>query len=235
MSSDEDASRKQARGPSIRHLKPADARRVPWKNGRGFTEELALWPPGAGFERGDFDWRIARAVVDEAGPFSAFPGFDRVLVVAAGAGLRLEHGGRAPRARVTQLQPYRFSGDWPTSAALLDGPVEDVNVLTRRGSADADVTLLRPGPRSLHVRELAGSGHFFVHVLAGAIEARVTVMAPTSRERRTGAHRLAARESLWIGGIAEAQSGIAPLQLELGGSSEGVVLLASLTAGMPAQ
>src|SRR5258708_2763617 len=59
----------------IRQLTPADARRVPWKNGRGVTDELALWPPGASFERGDFDWRIACAGVDAAGPFSAFPGF----------------------------------------------------------------------------------------------------------------------------------------------------------------
>src|SRR5687767_10413887 len=36
------------------HLHPADARLVPWKNGRGVTRELALWPEGASLERGDF-------------------------------------------------------------------------------------------------------------------------------------------------------------------------------------
>ncbi|MBM3986021.1 MAG: hypothetical protein FJ296_10095, partial [Planctomycetes bacterium] len=78
--------------PGLRVLRAADARRVPWRNGRGVTEELALAPPGASFERGDFDWRVARATVAQAGPFSAFPGFERVLVVVQGAGLRLEHG-----------------------------------------------------------------------------------------------------------------------------------------------
>ena len=29
------------------HLTPADARRVPWRNGRGVTEEVAIGPAGA--------------------------------------------------------------------------------------------------------------------------------------------------------------------------------------------
>ncbi len=66
---------------------PADSRRVPWRNGRGVTEEIAIWPGGASFENGDFDGRISKAGVTEPGPFSEFLGFDRVLVVTSGAGL----------------------------------------------------------------------------------------------------------------------------------------------------
>jgi environmental stress-induced protein Ves len=94
--------------PELRHLTAADVRRVPWKNGRGVTEELALWPPGASFERGDFDWRVARAGVDAAGPFSEFPGFDRLLVVTEGEGLLLRHG-VAAAVRVARLAPHRPS------------------------------------------------------------------------------------------------------------------------------
>src|SRR5262245_5272313 len=113
------------------HLTPADARSVPWKNGRGATRELALWPAGASFERAEFDWRISTAPVDEPGPFSAFPGLARILVVTEGAGFVLVHGGDAPRARVRRLEPYRFDGAWPTTAELPHGPVTDFNVLFR--------------------------------------------------------------------------------------------------------
>ena len=154
------------------HLTRADARRTPWKNGRGFTDELALWPARASFERGDFDWRIARAAVAEAGPFSAFKGFDRVLVITAGDGLVLEHGKHAPRARVRPLEPYKFSGDWPTSAGLSGGGVDDFNVLTRRGRFAAEVQVVKLGRRRM--REPLDSAHAFVHVLRGGANVRIT-------------------------------------------------------------
>lgn len=98
--------------PEFLHLRPGDARRVPWKNGRGVTEELAVWPPEASFERGDFDARISLSSVQEPGPFSPFPGFDRVLLVTKGGGLRLSHGADAPPADVPPCArtPSRASG-----------------------------------------------------------------------------------------------------------------------------
>jgi len=218
----------------IRHLTAADARRVAWKNGRGVTEELALWPAGAALQRGDFDWRISCAAVDEAGPFSGFPGFDRVLVVTSGAGLRLQHGTRTPIVRVRPLVPHRFSGDWPTTATLLGGPVNDFNVLTRRGIVQAELTVLRPGPRSLHVRELPDSGHTYMHVLCGAVVVRLTGTVPEAWAGDAGQRTLAARESLWIGPAQCVGAVPPPLQLEVGGSKdEGVVLLVRLGAPLP--
>src|SRR5688500_12512282 len=98
----------------VLQLRARDAKRVPWKNGRGMTTELALWPPGASLERGDFDWRISKASFDTAGPFSTFAGCERILIVTRGAGVLLDHGDQAARARVRRLEPYRFSGEWPT-------------------------------------------------------------------------------------------------------------------------
>lgn len=157
---------------SVSHLTPDDARRVPWKNGRGVTEELALWPEHAAFERGDFTWRISRARVDETGPFSPFPGFDRVLVVTRGAGLVLRHGARGARVKVRPCEPYAFSGDDETTAELVQGPVADFNVFTRRGSVRADVEVLPLAER--RARENVGPGHAFAHVLAGACTVRVS-------------------------------------------------------------
>jgi len=168
----------------------AMSRRVPWKNGGGVTDELAVWPSGSSFERGDFDGRISRARVEEDGAFSMFPGFERILVVTAGAGMVLTHGdGR--RARVRALEPYRFDGTLETRAELTAGPVADFNVFTRRGVIRADVEALRLGQRRM--RASVGPGDAFVHVITGAARVRV----PREEEPL----ELAAEESVWARGL----------------------------------
>lgn len=57
---------------SLTRLLAANHRRMPWKNGRGETTEIAVWPEGAGLQ--DFGWRLSMAGVSEHGAFSAFPG-----------------------------------------------------------------------------------------------------------------------------------------------------------------
>jgi len=174
--------------PEVRVLGADEARVVPWKNGRGTTRELALWPAGASFERGDWDWRLSAAEVGAAGPFSAFPECERILTVTKGDGLLLAHGADAPRARLRRFEPYRFSGDWATTAELVGGPVTDFNVIYRRTRARADVQALALAARTL--RETLAGPHVFVHVLAGACTARVT--------GEEDANELVAGSSLWL-------------------------------------
>lgn len=157
---------------TVSHLGADDARRLPWKNGRGVTDELALWPAHAAFERGDFEWRISKARVDDAGPFSPFPGFDRILVVTHGEGLVLAHADGGARVKLRKLEPYAFSGDDATSAELVRGGVADFNVLTRRDAARANIEILPLGQR--RARENIGPGHAFAHVLAGECTVRVS-------------------------------------------------------------
>ncbi len=156
----------------IRRLALADARQSRWKNGRGTTRELALWPDGASFERGDFDARISVAGVDESGAFSKFAGFERLLVLTGGEGLVISHGELAPRARLRNFEPYRFSGEWPTSAELVRGAVADFNVFLRRDRARAEVECLQLGVR--RVRETLSCGDALCFVVRGAFTARVT-------------------------------------------------------------
>jgi len=174
--------------PEVRVLTPDDARVVPWKNGRGTTRELALWPAGGSFERDDWDWRLSAAEVDAAGPFSSFPGCERILTVTRGDGLLLAHGPAAPRARLRRFEPYRFSGDWATAAELVGGPVADFNVIYRRARVRAEVQALALAARTL--RETLAGPHVFAHVLAGACTARVT--------GEEDAYELAAGCSLWL-------------------------------------
>src|SRR5512147_1621544 len=71
----------------VRVLGPADYRTMPWKNGGGRTTEIAAAPRGA--DLAGFTWRISVAELERDGPFSAFPGVDRTLVLLAGNGMRL--------------------------------------------------------------------------------------------------------------------------------------------------
>lgn len=193
----------------VLQLNAADARRVPWKNGRGVTEELALAPDGATFERGDFDWRISKAGIDADGAFSSFPGFERILVVTHGEGLVLDHGADAHRARLRPLEPLRFSGDWSTHAALVRGPVRDFNVLFRRDVVEASVEVLRLGRR--RALETADAPDVFAFMVGGTCRARVT--------GEEEAFELASGDSLWV---REAR---AHDELELAGSAPDCVVL----------
>ena len=120
-------------------LRAADRVAAPWKNGGGVTREVAVHPPGAGLD--DFDWRVSMASVDPGGPFSSFPGVDRILAVLEGR-LALRVDGSAPIALRPDSPPYAFAGDIPAQADLPYGPVADLNVMTRRGRIGATVERL---------------------------------------------------------------------------------------------
>ncbi|WP_347268786.1 HutD family protein [Paracoccus sp. (in: a-proteobacteria)] len=112
-------------------LRAADHRRMPWKNGRGETLEVAVHPQGAGLA--DFGWRISMAGVVEDGAFSDFPGIDRSLALLGGTALDLHLDGGTHRL-TPEGPPLAFAADVPCHASLPAGPVSDLNVMTRRGS-----------------------------------------------------------------------------------------------------
>ena len=118
----------------------ATLKETPWKNGGGTTTEIAVSPPGAGFE--DFDWRLSVARVASEGPFSRFPGIDRTLTLIEGAGMRLAIEGREVATLTTAAAPLPFPGDVPAEARLVNGPIRDFNVMTRRGHWDHEVLRL---------------------------------------------------------------------------------------------
>lgn len=115
----------------MRILRSADYRRMPWKNGGGETREIAVSPAGASLEA--LDWRVSLATVAEHGPFSVFTGVQRTLCVIRGAGIQLHVGDYPPALLYPTSEPYTFDGEASTSARLIDGPIEDLNVMSRRG------------------------------------------------------------------------------------------------------
>ncbi|MDW9416237.1 HutD family protein [Sinorhizobium meliloti] len=119
-----------ARLTMMRILRSSEYRHMPWKNGGGETVEIAVSPDRATIA--DFDWRISMATVATNGAFSIFPGIDRTLSILEGSGMTLAIEGRQPKLLTTSDTPLTFPADVPTSATLVDGPVTDLNVMTRR-------------------------------------------------------------------------------------------------------
>ncbi|MGC0386098.1 HutD family protein [Streptomyces sp. SAI-129] len=145
-------------------LRAKDRTPAPWKNGGGVTSEVAADPPGAG--TGDFLWRISVADVGGDGPFSAFPGIDRIITVVDGPGMELTVDD-VPHRLDTLYEPFAFSGDAVTGCRLLGGPIVDFNVMVRRSGTTATVrvvrstTVVRPTAGTVVVAAvLAGSAVF---------------------------------------------------------------------------
>ncbi|PJG44002.1 histidine uptake and utilization operon protein HutD [Acinetobacter tandoii] len=105
-------------------LTPSDYRKMRWKNGAGYTLELAR---SAGDDLAEFDWRISMADVTTSGAFSPFHGMQRILTVLEGEGLALQVDGKSHILQTLQSLP--FSGDSAVSCELLAGPIRDFNLI----------------------------------------------------------------------------------------------------------
>jgi environmental stress-induced protein Ves len=116
----------------MRIIRAADYKTMPWKNGGGSTTEIAVSPEGASL--GDFDWRISMAHVGADGPFSSFPGIDRTLSVISGNGIRLAFGDGETVALDRLSAPFAFAADRAVDGVLVDEPIDDLNVMSRRGA-----------------------------------------------------------------------------------------------------
>lgn len=181
-------------------LGPADYRLMPWKNGRGATTELAIDPREA--DLGSFDWRISMADVSADGEFSAFPGYDRTLVLAGGAGMELDFSGAAPAQRLTLPgHAARFSGDWRARARLLAGPVRDFNVMSARSRLQHACEAVAAVP--LQFNWAPAQDSVFCHCISGTLVLKM---------RGNAEWTLGAAQSLYLPAAA-AQPGQAQLMI----------------------
>jgi uncharacterized protein len=115
-------------------LRAGDRAAVHWKNGGGLTREVAVYPPGSTLE--DFDWRVSLAEIHTSGPFSAFPGVDRLMAVLAGH-LTLAIDEAETLFLSPHSPPLGFPGEARVVAQPVGRPVTDLNVMTRRGRFSA--------------------------------------------------------------------------------------------------
>lgn len=145
---------------------------TPWKNGGGVTREIACWPPGAGLA--DFEARVSIASIAADGPFSAFAGVDRQILLLDGGGVRLSSPDGAVEHRLdTALAPFAFAGEAAIEARLLAGASSDFNLMTRRAALRAELRVLReaaelpPCPQGLL---FAARGAWQLQALDGAAD-----------------------------------------------------------------
>jgi environmental stress-induced protein Ves len=148
-------------------------RRMPWRNGRGFTLEITREPA----EGEDFDWRLSLADIDQDGEFSAYPGYRRALVLIAGKDLRLKFRGHGGRSLGPAKRGVRFEGEWKTHCAIPQGRCTDLSLIVRRG-AGRPASAVR-APRMLRVKSsghmvLAKDLHGALFVIEGSVAVRST-------------------------------------------------------------
>ncbi|HLM42608.1 MAG TPA: HutD family protein [Myxococcaceae bacterium] len=165
----------------MRRLGPADYSDMPWKNRGGVTRELLKVPHPIDPSR--FLARLSIATVAASGPFSVFPGVDRILTLLEGRGMALSFGGGPEVVLDRPLRPFAFPGEADVQCRLLgDEPVRDFNLMVDRAVAEASLGVLHLGPGES--RTVAGAWTVLLHVLEG----RVSVAGEP----------LAAAETLWL-------------------------------------
>jgi uncharacterized protein len=111
-------------------LRAADHRRMRWLNGGGWTSEILAWP-----HHDDWEWRLSIADIERSGPFSVFPDVDRTIALLQGVGFVLSATEQPSVTIVRRHEPFEFSGAEPIECTLIDGPVQDLNLMVRRVAA----------------------------------------------------------------------------------------------------
>lgn len=126
----------------------------------GTTREIASHSVGQ-----NMIWRLSLARVEGNGPFSNFAGFDRILTVIKGDGMRLSGTDATFDAR--PLIPISFPGHLEITGQCLSTPIENLNLIFDPEQVQAEVTIA-DGPAILRLAGQSG-GTTALHVLEGHI------------------------------------------------------------------
>ncbi|MFJ9387641.1 HutD family protein [Nocardioides sp. NPDC101246] len=117
-------------GPAHVLIDSGDVAPVPWRNGLGRTRELLVGP----------GWRLSLADLTAPGPFSSFPGNDRVHLPLED-GYTLVVDGHPIQARA--LQSVGFPGEAPVVLQDLARPTSALNLITERATCTGALVVAR--------------------------------------------------------------------------------------------
>ncbi|MGB8434861.1 MAG: HutD family protein [Burkholderiales bacterium] len=179
----------------MRVLRSREHPRLAWKNGLGVSRIIAVSPDGAGYDT--LRWQVSITEIASSCPFSRLPGLDRQFMLLEGRGVELdchdEVAGTVIRHHIdTAFEPITFSGDWRTECRLTAGPVQAMNVVTRRGMASSRIAahaiserivLERAPGESLVV--MAASGVVTAGSSGAPLEARDAVLVDSQADGET--------------------------------------------------
>lgn len=149
-------------------IKKDQFREMPWKNGLGITQEIDIFPSHSDFTKGDFHWRVSSAVIKTANTFSQFPGYDRLLTVLSGAGLRLNGSLLGP------LEIQEFPGEEKIECTLIDGLVADMGIIYKRDMYRCDMQIVSI---SQNTKFFFGEGVHYIKGVSGEISVAGTELA----------------------------------------------------------
>lgn len=124
-------------------IKESDHQKMPRKPAGHHQPDPHL-PKGSSLAKLDFDYRLSSAPIKSAGPFSPFPGYQRILLPVSGAGFVLNGHPYAT------FEAAHFSGDEETHCELLKKEVTDLGLIYHPDRISANVRVLNlPFPLTL--------------------------------------------------------------------------------------
>jgi len=135
--------------------------KMPWKNGKGTTTQIHIFPSEAKLEKNDFLYRFSSAPIQEDGEFSSFPNKMRLLIPIKGAGFQLNS------QIYDKFEIAHFSGNEKTFCKLLKDSVLDFGVIY-------DAEKIKVSPKIVHLKSsisftLESDAEYFVTVLSGTL------------------------------------------------------------------
>lgn len=133
----------------IKVLSETDYKVMPWKNGKGSTTEIAIFPEGSSLAANDFHWRLSTAEVREDGAFSEFPGCDRYLALLEGEQMNLQF--KDHDLSVSPQNFLQFSGEKSVHGHLPKGPIKDLNFIYKTDLLQPKFHLLTSSVERLEV------------------------------------------------------------------------------------
>jgi hypothetical protein len=107
---------------------------------------------------GDFVYRLSIAEVTQSCDFSAFPSYERIIVLLDGGGFTLQFADGNTHALDVPHVPFRFDGGTPVSCTVPSGPSRDLNLMVRRAAAQIDMA---GAPADETICESAGPAQLF--------------------------------------------------------------------------
>mgnify|MGYP000908241803 CR=1 FL=1 len=143
-------------GMRINLLKKQNYRSMPWRNGKGFTSEIAIFPTQSTAVENNFSWRLSSADVVENGLFSYFPNCHRYLAIIDGQGLNLRFENE--KKLITQNSFIHFSGEEKVHCELINGKVKDLNLIVKKNAHHIQFEILNTTVNGL----LKGTSIIFV-------------------------------------------------------------------------
>lgn len=155
-------------------------RRMRWRNGGGSTLELYV---ERHVDYADPVLRVSVADVNEDGPFSVFPGYDRTLTLISGHGMTLKYDEQSEDVLGYRFASASFEGEIQTHSLLHDGATQDFNVFTLRKHYTHSVSVL-PDEKNEWYNEHAH------RLLIYSVEADARVIVPNSDEINVKARSL---------------------------------------------